>query len=355
MRLDAAIAAIVVTGLAVALTVGLLVTGAGETLAGAGEPVTDAGEALADSGEGMRTPGPDCHAGVVPDAALAGQPGPVFCEPLPSGPGTAVPGDGTWTDRFDHGLRLAGMGGSGYRTFVTAGVDQAAFWRHADHWMVDVAPSAGDSGGALLRPRRPQRFVDGRLSVEVVTAAGHADYGATAWPEIVVTTAQRPTAPRQDGLYAYDHFRHHPSLGCRLEADRTPVCALMDATPRGAAQGGRVWEMSFHQQAGTESFGGGPWGPAAAAWRTCAVDDDPDTACRDRFRLELSATSLTLRVNGVRYFAQSGLPALPDELLDGDVYVYAASMTWLSEADVVRFHWDDLVVNGRGGISGERG
>lgn len=96
------------------------------------------------------------------------------------------------------------------------------------------------------------------------------------------------------------------------------------------------------------SFGGSPSTPAlAAAFRLCRPED-PDTACRDGFRLELTNDSVTLWANGTRYFETSGLPPssqLPSALTNGDVYVYFASWAYLGQAATERFHWGRIAIN----------
>jgi hypothetical protein len=74
---------------------------------------------------------------------------------------------------------------------------------------------------------------------------------------------------------------------------------------------------------------------------------DPDTNCRDRFRLELTRDSLTLHVNGVNYFAATQLPAgkTMDARINTDVYAYFGSWIYRPSADTVRFHWDRVAVN----------
>ena len=310
---------------------------------------TVTGVTLADE----RTADPGCFADVVPLAALPTQPPPVLCDPLASGPGTARAGANRWRDGFEHGLSFADFGGTGYRVFESVdGVYRSRHWRHADHWMVDIAPDAPGArwptaaGGALLRPERAFRFADGRLVVEADFAAGHQDYAdLAAWGEIVVTTAPAPGGYRRGGIYGYEMFPGHHTLGCRLQADRHLICSLMNNTRASALDGGRTWEMSFFQHVGRRVFGGGPWGAGGEAFRTCAADDVPDVDCRDRFRMRLGRRAVAIDVNGVRYFSQSGIPALPDALLDGDVYVYLASIVGRSGADVVRFHWDGVAVN----------
>jgi hypothetical protein len=105
--------------------------------------------------------------------------------------------------------------------------------------------------------------------------------------------------------------------------------------------------MSSFEQVGTSSFGGAPdnAGPLDKAWRTCN-GTDPDINCRDRFRMELTKTSVTIYVNGVKYFEQRGLKVpFPDALVNGNVYVYFAGWEVRQSADTIRYHWDHLAVN----------
>jgi hypothetical protein len=266
-------------------------------------------------------------------------------------------GGNSWLDEFNHGLSTASLG-AGYRAFEVQGgsINQSQHFRHADHWMVDVNGVDQDGsgpwnfGGATVRPDRSFRFQDGKLVVEADVAAGLAEYGGNAWPELVVTTAATPTAaPSRDNTYSYDFFANDWTLGCRLQPERGPICALFDNTGRGAGAGGRVFEISAFQHEDAQSvYGGGPFTPETdAAWRVCQ-DDDPDLDCRDRFRLELTRDTLTLFVNGVKYMEHQGLPAgkqLPDALVNGPVYVYFGSWIYKPDTETVRFHWDRLAVN----------
>lgn len=279
---------------------------------------------------------------------------PAWCGPLAQGDPTFVEGPNAWLDEFDHGLEHAALG-DGYRVFEREGpsINKALHFRHNDHWMVDVNGVDQDGGapwnfgGALMRPDRAFRFQSGTLVVEVDVAAGIAEYGGAAWPEIVVTTAPAPSGIVDDG-YAYGVFKGHWTVGCRLQSSRQPICALYDDTGRGAGSGGRTFEISSFQHEGAQAFGGGPFGTELEqAWRVCR-GTDPDTECRDRFRWELSRDTLVLYVNGVKYMEHRGLPQtkqLPDALLTGDVYVYLASWIYKPDAEVMRFHWDRLAIN----------
>ena len=285
---------------------------------------------------------------------------PAWCLSLSASVNTARSTANSWLDLFDGGADHAAFPAS-YRVFEAARpastVTLTRHLLHNGHWMVDVAGAGappdeyeGDRrdaivathwGGALVRPDRPFRFIDGRLSVEFDVAAGMLAYH-DGWPEIVVTTAGAPTGIDVDPTHAIGVFGGAPSVGLRLYTDRT---ALSSAYGRS----GRIFELSSERTDGaTTSFGGSPSTPAlAAAWRLCAPLD-PDVWCRDRFRVEFTADSVTLWANGTRYFETTGLPAekqLPAELIGGDVYVYFASWVYLGQAATERFHWGRIAIN----------
>lgn len=303
------------------------------------------------------TPTPaDCWSTTIPAGAIAGQPAPVFCTLANSGPATSSQDTNTWQDEFEHGLSLGNFTGDGYRIFERLGVHQSLHWRHANHWMVDIAPDAPAQsgannaiGGAMVRPERTFRFQEGLLRVDTDYAAGIPAYSATAWGEIIITTGDHPVyqgnsageALRSDTLYGYDMFPNHWTLGCRLQADSHTTCTLMTNNTLGPNDGGRSWEISFFQLVGDSVIGGFSDG---SFYRFCQAGD-PDSQCRDRFRLEVTRTSLTIYANGVKYFEQTGLPPLPDELVNGDVYIYLASIVNQAHPDTVRFHWDHFLVN----------
>lgn len=292
----------------------------------------------------------------IPTGAIPGQPAPVFCTISNYGADTSTEHANGWLDEFDHGLSFANFTDTPYRIFETLGVQQSLHWRHANHWMVDVAPDAPAEpqannaiGGAMLRADRTFHFQDGVLRVDTEYAAGLPAYGATAWGEIVITTGDHPVyngnpqgeEARRDTLYGYDMFPNHWTLGCRFQADSHTTCSLMKNSTQGANDGGRSWEISFFQLVGETAMGGVSDG---SAYRFCQTGD-PDMECRDRFRLKLTRTSLTIYANGSKYFEQTGLPPLPDELVNGELYIYLASIVNLAEADTVRFHWDHFAVN----------
>lgn len=289
-----------------------------------------------------------------------------WCLPLVSGRSTAVSGTNSWVDSFDSGLNHAQIPES-YRLFEAARdsrIYRTKHFAHNGHWMVDVAGSgnpAGDYaedprdllpavnwGGALLRPDRTFRFSDGRFVIEFDVAAGMLAY-REGWPEVVLSTAGGPTGIEVDQLHAIGLFGGAASVGCRLYTDRTSNCSAYDATGRHYQDGGRIFELSAERREQAKvAFGGAPTQAAlAAAWRQCAPTD-PDTMCRDRFKIELTGDSVRLSVNGTVYMEHSGLPPekqLPQELVRGDLYVYFASWAYISEPAIQRFHWGRLAIN----------
>jgi hypothetical protein len=273
----------------------------------------------------------------------------IWCyDPPETGPATFVNGANSWIDDFNHHLSLADIG-PGYRVFGDGAGQQflpSQHWRHNDHWMVDVrgrdaAGAESNWGGTAMRPDRSFRYINGRLVIETDVAAGIAEYSGGAWPELVVTTAPAPTT-WIDPLYTYGQFKGHWTVGCRLPPGRVPICALHDPT-------GRRWEIAAFIPAGSTVFGGEPGAPGSErdrAWRVCQ-GTDPDTNCRDRFRMELTRDSLKLLVNGVRYFEITNIPTsgLMDALVNADVYTYFGSWIYRPDVDTVRFHWDRVAVN----------
>lgn len=281
-----------------------------------------------------------CLSDVIPLAATAEQPRAIFCLVSGTGTDTAVRGANTWRDDFTHGQTLTNFPTSSYKVFETlGGVAQSKHWLHANHWMVDIAPSSTSGvGGAMIRPDATFTFQNGVLSVEHVVSAGHQDYTVNDWHEVILTNAAAPQTDYYKGLYGYEQFTGSWSLGMRMQADRLPIVALF------RPDGTRAWEASFWQLAGKSNYGGGPWGELATVWRECQKGT-MDMGCRDAFRWEVRPTAITLYVNGVKYWDQTGLPQLPDELITGNTYVYAASIAWREPAQVVRYHWDNMRIN----------
>lgn len=291
-----------------------------------------------------------CWPNGTPAGALPQQPAPVLCRSLTGGPDTSTQTVNAWHDEFDHGLTFGGFQDTKYKIYDALAAYDSAHWRHADHWMVDLVPRpmedglGYDMGAAMLRPNRSFTFKNGKLIIESDVAAGLLAYGKKAWPEIIVTTAAKPLGRVPRGTYAYDMFPRDWTFGCRLSTNRHPTCALKKNDGSHNQAGTQVWEMSFFQKVGTKVIGGTEIGERGKYWRLCQLDE-PDTLCRDRFRLELTRTSVILYVNGLLYFQQTGIPALPNELVNGRLYVYLASAHVSHPADTIRYHWDRFTIN----------
>lgn len=280
---------------------------------------------------------------------IAGQPQAQYCVPLQTGHDTHTETANGWSDSFNHGLDHATCC-PGYKQYEF-GDGTTEFWQHSStdsHWMVDV--QGRQSGGGSISPNRSFKFDSGKLVIESVVAASIPGYGVQAWPEITVSTASAPTGVIVDPLYHYGQFGGQWTFGCRLEPDKTPTCALYDNSSRTVFNGGRRWELSFFQHQG----GGNDYHADlnAPAWRSCNAGN-PDTACRDLFRFELTANSLSIYVNGVLWMREEATGLFPTAFINSPLYVYMAS--WVQSngqpgvptnpASVSRFHWDDIRIN----------
>jgi hypothetical protein len=246
-------------------------------------------------------------------------------------------------------------GQMGYRVFDRAGESpgRSQHWINQNHWMVDAKD--GFTGGASIRPDRSFKFENGKFVVEGDFAAAIPEYGADTWGEITITSAPAPTGVIADNLYAYGQFGGHWAVGCRLQSDRVPVCAIEGASANSPKTSAcfsvpgeyRVAEMSFFQKCGTSTMGGEPGGNLGTYWREC-VREGMDMDCRDRFRLEVTKSSLTLYVNGFKYFEDANWPAahqLPDSFINGDIYVYQSNWQNRAGSHAYRYHWDRFAVN----------
>jgi hypothetical protein len=290
---------------------------------------------------------------------------PGWCGVLATSVDTAIASANTWADSFASGASHAAFPRS-YVVFENArktatgaltSVNRTQHFAHNGHWMVDIAGdgaplgiyegSAKDfylgpnNGGALMRPDASFRFEDDRLVVEFEVSAGMTAYGDRVWPEIVVTTAPAPSSRETNGWYAAGLFGGYPAIGCAFPSDRLSECRVYDSEKITA-------NLSAGVSAGAARvFGGTPTEAQREAWRLCAPADN-DAACRDRFRIELSRESVTIRVNGMRYMEHSGLPLpaqLPDALVRSPVYVYFASWAYLVDPTVARVHWGRVAIN----------
>lgn len=303
---------------------------------------------------------------------------PVLCDDLGPAVDTARVGPGSWADEFDHGAAMSEMAPSYVQGHVGSGGTSRHFL-HKDHWMVDLRSDSGQYPTLMAAWMRPDRAfaprADGSVVIEFEVAtpvAGTRDVAAVAdsWPEFAISTAPAPTGMNpwgspflRNGTYFYEAFAAADVMGCRIQQSRHPICAFYGAGSEGAGGPDRLWEVN---QNGTDvvpgsEFGGDPSVAGLAdAWAVCSSTDDPDTVCRNTFRVTLMAERIRIDVKPpggefVRYYeavpcneragcatGQMGrILGAPDGF-----YVYFADFAYrIEDGEVIRFHWDHLAVN----------
>jgi hypothetical protein len=296
---------------------------------------------------------------------------PEWCA-LPLGPAITTHSNGgnSWVDNWQHGSSHGALGnvGDGYVAGGTHDNCGVIHFRHNQHWMVDIA---GDGGAhpalcaAWLRPDRSFRMQNGKLVVEMEVAVPIAGTRETdgigdSWPELVISTASRPTTAsqnswgsplRKSGTYLYEAFPRAWTFGCRMQQSRHPICALYNDGESFAGSSDRIWEIN--QNGGDVRFeeGGDPAVNGGGAWNSCNSADDPDTVCRNSFRFELYKDGtgnyvLDIYSNGALYYRAGLVDAALDNILGGQFYVYFGEFAYrIDSGEVIRFHWDHIAVN----------
>lgn len=258
-----------------------------------------------------------------------------------------------------------------YRTFTTdTDPNNVRYFRHNDHWMVDVWHQPGAREFTFMRPDRTftaDPAEGGNLVVDTEAAIISSYGNLGAWPELVVTTgpgaAQPDPVGRTNGpTYGYEWFPNAYTLGCRFQADGNIICSVMDETNRGAGGGGRIMEIGqWHCPDGSAIADPCPDGShvtqSGASQIICNGPVDPDTTCRNHYRLVIRPDGFMLYVNGV---ASTGVTNLGPQyraafaaLLGGPTYTWNSSdVLELIDGTVqaagtpdVRFHWDHFAVN----------
>lgn len=318
-------------------------------------------------------------------------PRPMLCDVLGPAIDTHVEGANSWVDDFNHGASMSELPESYVDgTVNTSGVSR--HFIHSNHWMTDTRSDSGRYGTKLTAWMRPaRRFTpkpDGSVVIEFEVAVPIAGTrGVTgisdSWPEFAITRAPSPSGQQswgspwvRNGLYFYEAFpATHPdgnqydTFGCRMQQSRRPICAYMRPGSDGAGSPDREWEVN---QNGTDvvpgsEYGGAPFNELANVWATCAATDDPDTVCRNTFRITITPATVNgvstdrLRIDVkkpggqfVRYYEvmprndRDGSLGQISRIIDhpGGFYVYFAGVAQMIENDVVlRFHWDRLAVN----------
>lgn len=315
---------------------------------------------------------------------------PIWCYTQPpAGAATRILTALGWLDTWDNnGLGVQTLRDTeyDYRVFRISDAQNPDRFRtgtfiNSDHWMLDIQDIStfSLSGGILVSPNRTFQMPNGGFSVEADAAAGSDGMGgADAFYEMDISPATAPTGIQVDTLYGYGSFGGIGAVGCRLERQSDgphAVCAMYDNTKRDAGQNcvdpagcplngpGRVWETQGVGVGYTAAVveGGTPdyLIPGtnlhmSDVWRTCAANEH-DLHCRDRFRLEITKTSVHLLVNGYVVYRIDGLFAqnphngadnrIPDSWFQSGVRPYFSSWVNSGQHSPIRWHWNDVNVN----------
>jgi hypothetical protein len=299
---------------------------------------------------------------------------PIWCYTQPiAGPSTRVSGVNDWVDDWTNdgpAIQTLNNGQYDYRRFDFNSDNriQIGQFVNVNHWMPDIADTSpyALSGGSMLSPNRSFHAENGRFVVELDGAAGSDGMGgADAFYEIDFSPS-RPTDITVDNLYGYGQFGGQGAFGLRLERQSDGghvVAAMYDNSTNGAdcCPRGRIWETQGAGTAltGANVQGGYPQWPipgtnlhVSDVWRQCA-DNELDLHCRDRFRVEVTKTTIDLYVNGYQVFFIHGLTANNPEGRDARIpdayfsnfYSYATSWINSGQHHATRWHWDGFYVN----------
>jgi hypothetical protein len=312
----------------------------------------------------------DTPLGAIPPAT------PMLCDELGAPVDTSVHSGNSWVDDFNHGATMSELPSSYVSGHVGPGGTSKHFL-HLNHWMVDIRSDSGEYPTLLAAWMRPaQSFTpkaDGSVVIEFEVAtpiAGTRDVGgiSDSWPEVTISTAPQPRTMNpwgspflRNGTYFYEAFAGSETMGCRMQQSRQIICAQYRADSDGAGAPDRLWEIN---QNGTDvvpgsEFGGGP--APSNLWASCTSTDDPDTVCRNTFRLTLTASTLKFEVKkpGATSFTEFYRSTPCNDragcstgqmgtILNnpGGFYVYFADFAYrIENNEVIRFHWDHLAVN----------
>jgi hypothetical protein len=303
---------------------------------------------------------------------------PMLCDQLGPAVDTARRAANSWVDHFDHGAAMSHLPPSYVQGHVGPGGVSKHFI-HNNHWMVDIRSDSGRYPTLLAAWMRPATTfrpkADGSVVIEFEVAtpiAGTRDVStlSDSWPEFAISTAPAPTGMNtwgspllRNGTYFYESFARADVMGCRIQQSRHPICAFYEAGSDTAGAPDRLWEIN---QNGTDvvpgtEYGGDPTAPGLRdVWATCSQTDDPDTVCRNTFRVTMTSARIRIDVKKpggqfVRYYE-----AVPcndragcstgqmGRILNnaGGFYVYFADFAYrIANDEVIRFHWDHVAVN----------
>ena len=301
---------------------------------------------------------------------------PMLCDELAPAVDTSVRGANSWVDDFNHGTLMGTLPSSYVQGTVGQGGVSKHFL-HNNHWMADIRSDSGQYPTLLASWMRPNAAfhpkADGSVVIEFEVATPIAgtkgvDTISDSWPEFTISTAPKPSGVQswgspflRNGTYFYESFAAADVMGCRMQQSRQPICAFYGAGSEGAGAPDRLWEIN---QNGTDVVEGTEVGGGMAPsslWAGCASADDPDTMCRNKFRVTLTANTIRMAVQkpGATGYTEFYRSTPCDDRAgcqtgqmgrilnnSGGFYVYFAGFAYRIENDeVIRFHWDHLAVN----------
>jgi len=311
---------------------------------------------------------------------------PIWCYPQPqAGAPTRVNTGASWVDTWDNdgpSIQTLNDGDYDYKVFprLDSRFKSGAFI-NSNHWMVDLVDVSPFrlSGGILISPNQRFPFQNGTLTVEADAAQGTDGMGgADHYYELDVSPADAPTPWTVDSLYGYGQFGGRGAMGCRLE-NPAIVCAMYDNSNRvtggecpndgrvctnNGGRPGRVWEtqgIGTSRTASSIQGGYREWViPNSGGLRVQDVmrscgPNIHDLHCRDRFRMELTRTSVHLYSNGYPILLIDGLYAvnpatgadnrIPQEWLNNGARFYMTSWINSGQHTPLRWHWNNVAVN----------
>ncbi|HLJ67702.1 MAG TPA: hypothetical protein VKX16_10130 [Chloroflexota bacterium] len=352
-----------------------------------------AGQARADS---IPPPVPGCPPVGLNEVAPIGQANPsqepepmypIECAPEPMSvePTTRIMGRNDWVDDFQTGVNMGNFedGAMGYRVFRATTYQKGPFapkrmpydqlFVNQNHWMDDE--TVGFGFGAAISPNRSFVSENHGNGQEIVfegdAAAGIVDYTAIgAHTELDLTTLSAPTGGTGIQGTLGGQFKPALVLQCPMSSRSQGVdCAYLQPDQNGKQR--QIWSVSgIRQYSGVTVWGNNPHLPVQVNgqtyhlsdfFRTCA-HNQMDMFCRDRFRVDITPTSLSVYVNAqlweqVTAGPTTQIPGLPQGqlfpssgFLDGSTPLYTYLGDWMGtgaigSGAVVRFHMAHVAVN----------
>lgn len=199
-----------------------------------------------------------------------------------------------------------------------------------------AANPASKPGGAIFPLGRQAGFSGGALRVETELVTGHVDHAEGSSGEghwVIVTPSSDDyrtdaAASSAPAVFASEHVLYCSITGG--SSGRLAGCGLLN--PDGSDE----WTTTFF----TDALPSPPEGGVDFDGSVFTQCDQGDSAaeCLDSVTFEFEPTSVTVLVNGERFFRQADLPRLPDELLEAELSVWWGVSTVHSEINQIRFH-----------------